>query len=225
MIPLQTFDPKSDFSIIERSRLPHWVQAGTVCFITWRTWDSLPEAVVERWLNDRRQWLRQHGINPISANWRRAVSELAPERQSEFREFVSTRFESELDQAHGECVLRQQELSQIVSQSLLYFDEQRYVMTDFVVMPNHVHLLAAFATEEGMLQQCDSWKYFTATQINRRLACKGRFWQEDQFDHLVRSPEDFSHFRSYIAENPKRARLRPGEYIHFTKDLSLRMPR
>ena len=37
--PLQTFDPKADYSIIER-KLPHWAQAGTICFLTWRTADS-----------------------------------------------------------------------------------------------------------------------------------------------------------------------------------------
>jgi putative transposase len=222
MIPLQAFDPQGEFSIIERSALPHWTQAGTVCFITWRTWDSLPDAVVERWLEDRRAWLRKHNINPIGSNWRSAVLQLAPPLRLEFREFIAERFESELDLAHGACVLRQPELAHIVSRSLLHFDEQRYVITDFVIMPNHVHLLAAFMTEEGILEQCESWKHYTAVQLNRKLSRKGRFWQEDQFDHLVRNPDEFSYFRTYIADNPKRAGLKPGEYIHFTKDLVFR---
>jgi hypothetical protein len=31
---VQFFDPKQDFAIAWKS-LPHWSQAGTVCFITW----------------------------------------------------------------------------------------------------------------------------------------------------------------------------------------------
>jgi hypothetical protein len=33
---LQVLDLQQDVSIVER-RLPHWSQAGTVAFITWRT--------------------------------------------------------------------------------------------------------------------------------------------------------------------------------------------
>jgi type I restriction enzyme R subunit len=65
-----------------------------------------------------------------------------------------------------------------------------------------------------MLAQCDSWKHYTATQINRRLHLKGRFWQQDGFDHLVRTVEQFEHLRRYIADNPKKANLHAGEFVH-----------
>jgi type I restriction enzyme R subunit len=90
-------------------------------------------------------------------------------------------------------------------------------MSDFVVMPNHVHLLAAFADEKGMLEQCDSWKHYTAREINRRLGRSGRLWQQDGFDHLVRSTRHYEAFRRYIADNPKKARLKSGEFVHYSK--------
>jgi type I restriction enzyme R subunit len=58
---------------------------------------------------------------------------------------------------------------------LRHFDGVRYELSDFVVMPNHVHILAAFPTSDAMLQQCEAWKHFTATKINRVLGVKGRF--------------------------------------------------
>jgi type I restriction enzyme R subunit len=100
---------------------------------------------------------------------------------------------------------------------LLHFDGEHYLMTDFVVMPNHVHLLAAFVDEEGMLAQCDSWKHFTARRINQRLGTKGRVWQQDGFDRLVRSVPHFEAFRRYIAENPKKAGLSQGEFVHYSR--------
>ena len=130
---------------------------------------------------------------------------------------VSERWESQLDACHGECVLRNPDLSAIVGQSLLHFDGTRYFVSDFAIMPNHVHLLVAFPTEAEMLDQCYRWKHFTSVQINRRLGRKGRFWEDDQFDHLVRGADEFDHYRAYIAENPTRAQLRVGEYVHFTK--------
>ena len=125
---------------------------------------------------------------------------------------LSDRWNGHLDDCHGACVLRRPELSQIVADSLRHFDGDRYELTDFVVMPNHVHVLAAFPRSEAMLQQCDSWKHFTATKINRILGVKGRLWQQDGFDHLVRSSEQFEYLRDYIASNPIKAKLKPNDY-------------
>jgi type I restriction enzyme R subunit len=212
---IQVFDPDQEFTVVER-RLPHWSQAGTISFITWRTWDSIPAEVLQRWLTERDAWLKRHGIDP-NADWRSQLRSLSPTLRREFQLRVSDRWNEHLDACHGACVLRRLELAQIVSDSLLHFDGDRYELTDLVVMPNHVHLLVAFPDEHSMLRQCDSWKHFTATQINRALNRKGRFWEQDGFDHLVRSPEQFLYLRRYIADNPRKARLQPGEFIHWSK--------
>ena len=94
----------------------------------------------------------------------------------------------------------------------------RYYLSDYVVMPNHVHILVAFPTEEAMLKQCESWKHYTARQINGLLQRRGRLWQQDAFDHLVRSPDEFDRLRAYIADNPRAAGLRSDEYLHYQKD-------
>ncbi len=85
-------------------------------------------------------------------------------------------------------------------------------------MPNHVHLIAAFNDPQQLLKQCESWKHYTATQINRRLHRHGRFWQQDEFDHLIRTVEQFEYLRQYIAANPVKARLREGEFVHMSKE-------
>ncbi len=216
--PIRVFDRDSYFAIIER-RLPHWSQAGTVCFITFRTADSMPEEVLTRWRGDRLKWLRDHGIDPDSEVWKVLLKNLAPRLQNEYDQMFSNRWHEELDRCYGECVFRDLKLARIVADSLKYFDGDRYELTDLVVMPNHVHLLAAFRDEGEMLKQCESWKHFTAREINRELGRKGRFWQQDDFDHLVRSVEQFEYLREYIRNNPRKAGLQPGEYIHESKRL------
>jgi putative transposase len=213
--PLETFDPNSEYAVVER-KLPHWSQAGTVCFITFRTEDSMPREVLERWHADRVEWLRRHGVDGSSDDWKERLKGLDGRQRAEFNRMFSRRRHDELDDCHGACVLRRPELAKIVADSLLNFDGTRYVMCEFIVMPNHVHLLASFADMEGMLNQCESWKRFTARLINAQLGASGRFWQKDGFDHLVRSVEHFEAFRRYIAANPSRARLKPGEYIHYS---------
>ena len=114
-------------------------------------------------------------------------------------------------------MLKRSELSEIVESSLHRFDGDCYELLDFIVMPNHVHLLAVFPEEHVMLSQCDSWKHYTAREINRKLMTRGRFWQPDAFDHLVRSEEHFKHLREYIAGNGTKAGLQPSEYRHYSK--------
>ena len=109
------------------------------------------------------------------------------------------------------------EIGPIVADSLSKFDGDRYELTDFVVMPNHVHLLAAFPDDQTMLKQCEGWKHWQATQINRETKSTGRFWQQDGFDHLVRSSEQFDHLRRYIANNPAKARIPIGEFLAWSK--------
>jgi len=125
-----------------------------------------------------------------------------------------------LDQGFGACKLSDPRCSRIVLDSLCKFDTERYFLTDAVVMPNHVHFLCAFADEEKFLSQCTEWKRYTGRQINRLLSRSGEFWQVDQYDHLIRSPEQFEHYRRYIANNPVNARLPSGSFLHFQKPLT-----
>jgi REP element-mobilizing transposase RayT len=219
LFPFHLFDRDAEVQIVDR-RLPHWSQRGAICFITWRTNDSMPKAVVTEWLGDRAKWLRAHDIAPDDLMWRSKLMQLDRHVVKVFLETFWNRWHDALDCCHGECVLRKPELAEIVAQSLVCFDGQRYLLFDYVVMPNHVHLLAAFPNEDAMLAQCESWKHYTARLINRKLKRTGRFWQQDAFDHLVRSEEQFDYLRRYIAGNPAKACLRPEEFIHFSKPLA-----
>ena len=217
-LELHVFDPRSEVLKIDRT-LPHWSQAGALCFITFRTDDSIPQPLLNRWLKDRWTWLNKHGIDPGGRNWRTEFSNLDRVLQSEFQETFSSRWHNLIDQGYGACVLRQPEFSTIVSDALQYFDNDRYVLTDYVIMPNHVHVLCAFAHDDAMLKQCESWKHYTARRINQRLGVAGRFWQQDGFDHLIRSVEEFEAKRRYIGDNPRKANLGPTEFVHFAKAL------
>lgn len=208
----ELFDPQADLHIHEHFR-PHWSQAGAVVFITFRTADSIPREVLHRWEREKQDWLRNRGLDP-GLHWSDVLPTLSPKDKDDFyKEFNRCR-EVFLDLCQGQCLLRQPELAQIVADSLLHFDGQRYRMGDFIVMPNHVHLLAAFATAETLKEQCDSWLHYTAVQINRKIGSKGKFWQQEPFDHLVRSIEQYEFLRQYIADNPIKAHLQPGEFLY-----------
>ena len=173
---LHFFDPNTTATILYR-KLPHWSQAGVVCFITFRLDDSMPREVVERWQQERAAWLIRNGINPNCPEWRQNLQLLSQPLQYEFYSNFSDRWHNELDQCHGSCILKHAEYSRIVADSFLKFDGTRYWITDFVVMPNHTHLLVVFPDDESMLNQCESWKLYTAREINKQRSDSGRFWQ------------------------------------------------
>jgi type I restriction enzyme R subunit len=178
----------------------------------------MPAAVIRTWHAERDDWLRRQGIDPSVLGWETLVRNLPVQRQRELRRFLSDRWNDHLDELHGACVLGRREFAGIVAESLRHFDNERYCLSDYVVMPNHIHLLVAFPTEAAMLTQCESWKHYTARQLNNAMGRKGRFWEQDAFDHLVRSPEEFERLRRYLAENPLRAGLSSAAYLHYCKD-------
>ena len=245
----ELFDPKAELFIHDRLR-PHWSQAGAIVFVTFRTFDSIPKDVIQRWEREKQDWVERvlhsrgslrdpapsqpqaadaaagrfsqssskpalvRRANHDYQHWSKLLPMLTDTQRHEFDFHFNRCRETKLDECLGACVLKRPELAKIVAGSLLHFDGDRYRMGDFVVMPNHVHLLAAFATPEIMERQFDSWLHFTAFRINPLIGSKDHFWQQEPFDHLVRSVEQYDYLRNYIAQNPEKASLKPGEFYY-----------
>lgn len=110
--------------------------------------------------------------------------------------------------------MRERTIANIVADSLLHFDGDRYRMGDFVIMPNHFHCLVTFDSETAMKDQCTGWMRYTARQINRACHRQGHFWQSEPFDHLVRSLDQYEYLRRYIAMNGTKANLSPDAYLY-----------
>jgi len=214
----QPFDPGAD---VERSSrfMPHWFQSGITVFITFRTADSLSKKVLELWHRELLDWLRRRDLPTELAFGPERLDELDQAHRNEFQKLRKQIWQRHLDDCHGACVLKQPELAKEVAQSLQHFDGERYDLDSFVVMPNHVHVLVQFRPPTTMRQQLTSWLRFSAKQINQRLGQKGVFWQSEPFDHLVRSAEQFEYLQRYIAENPKKAKLKVGEFLYWSRDM------
>ena len=72
-------------------------------------------------------------------------------------------------------------------------------------MPNHVHMLVTPSVPST--KWLGPLKGFTAYQANRILARTGAFWQEESYDHVVRSEAGLERVRQYIENNPVKAGL------------------
>lgn len=126
----------------------------------------------------------------------------------------------ELDRCHGCCLLKETEPSQLLAEALQFFDSQRWWLGDFVIMPNHVHLLAQPHTGWDLEVLLGGIKKFASRQINQwakdlgqedRLPAK-RLWQQESYDRIVRDTEELAAYRKYIAANPAKAHLNVRQY-------------
>jgi REP element-mobilizing transposase RayT len=82
-----------------------------------------------------------------------------------------------------------------------------------VVMPDHVHLIFTPLINYEAMEVCslaqimDAIKGASAHKINKALLRKGRVWQPESFDHVLRSSENLDAKIEYVLENPVRRGL------------------
>jgi len=184
-----------------RHNLPHWSQDGTTYWVSCRLADSLPQEKLHAWKAERDIWARHHPEPWSDADWQ------------EYHERFGDRLESWLDAGEGECHLRRPELRAIVVKCLAHFDGERHDLGPWVVMPNHVHLLIRPREGWQLSKLMQGVKGVSAKECNALLGRVGQpFWREESFDHIVRSQAQYDRFVRYIAENPSKARLNPGEF-------------
>ncbi|MHB0961201.1 MAG: transposase [Pirellulaceae bacterium] len=222
------FDPDAEVEITARD-LPHWFQSGVAIFVTFRTFDSMPQAVTRHWRREQIDWLERHGITVAADHVQSEIAGLATKLPSAlrgpYRKFRDRGWHQRLDEGHGECLLRRPELAAMVAESIQKFDADRYDLDSFVVMPNHVHVLLQCRRGWTLRRVATTWLEYTARRINKALGRSGHFWQSEPFDHLVRSAEQFLYLRHYIRDNPAHAGLKPGEYLYWTRNGAAGSPR
>ena len=178
--------------------------------MTFRLADSLPRAFADQWYRERRQWLAAHGINISSDAWHQALRDLPGEVQQEFHDKFTLQMESKLDEGHGLCWLRHDNLRATVSETMLYHHGSRYWLGSYVIMPNHVHALVTPYGDRGLDRVCYTWKNYSAKAMNKLMGRRGTVWQSESFDHIVRSERHLDRFAAYIEKNPKEAGLKRG---------------
>ncbi len=168
-----------------RRRLPHIDQTERPVFLTWRLYGSLPA---------NRRFLR----GTLTAGQQFAVMDRLLG-----------------DARAGPFFLRQPALADLVVEAINYNARElsQYVLHAFVVMPNHVHLLAT--PKVPIPQLTKSLKGITARRANQVLGQTGcPFWQEEAYDHEVRQENELERIRFYTDSDPVRAGLvaEPSEY-------------
>jgi REP element-mobilizing transposase RayT len=180
--------------IHSRGYLPHVKREGGSYFITFRLADSLPQSAL---LDLKAR--RERNLESLGAN---VAARLEADR--EYRR----QMERYLDQGVGECCLARPEIAEMVAEALLCFDGRQYVLDQWVIMPNHVHLVLWPAPGFTVSQILRSRKRQTARKANLILGRTGEtFWQPEYYDHWIRDDEEKARIQRYIRDNPVKAGL------------------
>ena len=231
------FNPNGDIKIYIRN-LPHWRQPGATYFVTFRKADSIPKSVLAEWLDIRQRWYRAHNLEPAQReadpdSFAAGYLRIPKSIRRAFEKQQAKMLHEELDRCHGSCVLRVHDVQTEVAQALKHFHGERLWLGDYVLMPNHVHLI---------IQPFDGWeledllgsvKKWTSRKIGQRLdplksnlthaeteteASRPRFWQYESYDRIIRDAEELAAFRRYIVRNPEAVDVKASESLYFAAD-------
>ncbi len=80
-------------------------------------------------------------------------------------------------------------------------------------MPDHVHMILIPLIDEkkqrtwAMPEILDAIKGASAHLINKNLSRRGLVWQQESFDHVLRSSESLEAKVQYVLDNPVRRGL------------------
>lgn len=123
-----------------------------------------------------------------------------------------------IDAGHGACYLEDAKCAKVVQEAFLYFNEERYHLYAWVVMPNHFHVLFQPVNGWSMAKIVASWKRFTAIEIKLVLRARQEsarllsgisepLWPREYWDRYIRNEQHLQAAIAYIEQNPVKAGL------------------
>jgi putative transposase len=104
---------------------------------------------------------------------------------------------------------------EIFVESLLHYrDEGEFRMHEFVLMPDHFHLLLTPGAETTLERAVQLIKGGSARKIGEALQFRFPVWQRGFSDHRIRDAADYELHARYLAQNPVKKQLvaEPAEY-------------
>jgi REP element-mobilizing transposase RayT len=108
----------------------------------------------------------------------------------------------------GDCHLRRPDIAELVAGAMRHFHETRYVLREWVVMPNHVHAIIWPMPNHLLGDILKSWKQFASRRAKVLLGLgEEPFWQPESYDHWIRDDDERARISRYIRNNPVTAGL------------------
>jgi putative transposase len=93
----------------------------------------------------------------------------------------------------------------------------RFLLHEFVIMPEHFHLLLTPAQETPLEKAVQYIKGGFSFRAKHELEFQGEVWQESFTNHRIRDVSDYEQHRDYIRRNPvKRFLVASAEFFPYS---------
>jgi putative transposase len=110
--------------------------------------------------------------------------------------------------APGKAVLRSERMALLMVDVLRsYVRAGKFVLHDFVVMPDHIHLLLTLDQLMSVEKAAQLVKGGFSYRAKKELGYAGEVWQKGFSEVRIRDRQSFLDHRDYIDQNPVKARL------------------
>ena len=190
---------KDVYKLFHRRNLPHIIPREIPLFITYHLDFQFPPELKQKLFEKKHNYAKQRKLS---------YREIFNFEFKIFEDFDNYLTSNKLLPKW----LSNQELAQIVFDSLHYVNSKFYKLHCFCVMPNHVHVLLTLLNDDqdkphSLPYIMQNHKRFTARECNKVLGLKGKFWHQEYFDHFCRSDKEFNSIIWYILNNPVKAKL------------------
>ena len=169
--------------------LPHWDYPDVRQFITYRLWDSLPKS-----------------------QWRIISEQVAKVPEERRRTYMGHLMEEWLKTGSGCGILTAPDVYPIILDDWFQHNKTAYEILEWVIMPNHVHLLIKQYSGYALKDIINNWKSYTSHKIKetasyrRAIANNPEFvdsvWFPNYFDRMIRGSNHNRKTRQYILDNP-----------------------
>jgi len=196
---------KTEYRFFYKRNLPHIQPIDAVFFITYRLAFSLPTVFYKNLKNRRQEF--EYKL--------RLKSKLSKKDKSQLCENYNKKIFDIVDQfiAHYDKSpqwLKNPQIANVVVENLFKWNDIRYKLLCYCIMPNHIHILIKPLLKEerkpfSLARIMQAHKGYTASQANKILQRKGQFWQHESYDHYIRDCEELLRVVKYIMSNPVKA--------------------
>jgi putative transposase len=102
-------------------------------------------------------------------------------------------------------------MARLLIDTLLRYREQgKFLLHEFVLMPDHFHLIITPAADVSLEKALQLIKGGFSFRVKQEMHSNLEIWQPGFTEHRVKDCKDFERHCTYIRENPVRARLVEG---------------
>ena len=174
-----------------RRNLPHFYNQDAIYDISFRLVNTVPKSIFDKYFFEKECLIKKRKHKEIDQLYKDYIEDFLDNSGNE------------KDWLFNEAICKE------VISAIQFYNEKRYSVIAYCIMPNHVHLILNTMnyTFHPIGDLLKSIKQFSGKQANKILNRKGQFWHGESYDHIIKSRNELAERIDYLINNPVKAKL------------------